>query len=617
MQIDKYILETLNKEQNKGFKAMLGLQMVNAGQSTCYVSQIGDVVSKAFSLPREKVISAIKTNSDLYQSLVALKIEISNALVSIGNNNKEDKLHQTIRILMGEEISRTEEAVDEHGRKIKRTIKRKVNPQIAKQILTHEILQEDKIESETDLSENEVLEVLKERKKVVRLLPLTEKARIEKLFDKQQRAALEALRNKDVGNKIVSLAGAVRCGKTFTQAFHSIEHIEFLYSTPVKELKRLYECENGEFSKGQIFYIGRSAPAVYQNIFQGIFKSFKLNFSLPKAKAFLWNILKYNIRLLGYSKVPLESLKGVTADAIFVDESEHLDLEGFDYIISRLSNPWAKLVLTWNPKTPSHWLWQKVKNEEAQKKNHIRHFNFSLLDCEFADKHFIDMLEANHGRNSAMYKRFVLGLPASVSGQVYSQFVEEKHVFSSEIDLSKYFKVVAGYDHGSNSPRVYTVVGIYYDSAGKACVDVLDELYYPRGHGSIKKHSDYIAELEIFASQYPISKLYMPHDSHDMKKILKPLGYPVDNASRKLSVNSGIGLIQSLLSSGRMKIHSNCKNLINELFLYSYDESKDDDSIRKENDHCLDSLRYAIVSSNMFNKNEQQFNLKIESLIGD
>lgn len=604
MDISKYILDTLNDNKNAGFRALIGLQLVNSGQSQCYISQMGDVLSKNFSLPVSKVIEAIKESDNLYRSIVDLKIEVSNILVDVSDKcaSQASKMQQIVKLLMGQEVTKSWETVDETGAKIKETVRNKINPQIARQILTHEILGEDRINTETDLSEART-ELIKEKRRVVRLLPKAEKERIESLFDTQQKRCLDSLNNKEVGNKIISLGGAVRCGKTYIQAYYSLLHIEWLYSTSIKQLKEMYNCEE-ERMKGQIFFIGKTAPSVYQNIFSGIFAGFKINFSLPKAKAFLWDILNFKIRLIGYGKVSLESLKGVTADLIIVDESEHLDEEGYNYILSRLSNPWSKLIMTWNPKTPSHWLWQKVKNEESQKKNMIKHFNFSLLDCEFADKHFISMLEANHGKNSPMYKRFVLGLPASVSGQVYSQFQEDKHTFNDDIDFEKYKDIYIGYDHGHNSPRVYVAVGVYFNNKGISCADIIDELYYPKGHGDTKKNADYLRELEIFYSQFPaIRKLFLPHDAGDQKRLLEPLGYPIANASKKLTVNSGIGLIQSLLTSSRLRINAKCKNLINELFLYSYTE-KDDDSVVSENDHALDALRYAIVSSGMFNKTE-------------
>ncbi len=599
---------------------MVGLQLVNSGQSKCYVTQMADVLSKNFSLPINRSLTALKDCEELYSLLVDLKIQVANALGNISefSDSPESKMHNLIRLLLGQEITSSTEFVDENGQKIRRTVKNKVNPQIAKQILTHEILGDDNINAEADLSEAKSF-LIRDKKRTSSLMPRVEKERIEGLFDTQRRACIDTLKNKDIGNRIISLGGAVRCGKTYIQAYYSLLHIEWLYNTPLKELKELYKCAKTEKNKGQIIFIGKTAPSVYQNIFSGIFSSFRINASLPKAKAFLWKILNYDIRLIGYGKMALESLKGITADLLIVDESEHLEVEGYSYLLSRLSNPWAKMILTWNPKTPSHWLWQKVKNPEAQKANKISHFNFALNKCEFADKEFIELLEADYGKGSPMYKRFVLGLPASVVGQVYSHFNEDKHVLSGDVNYGKYYKMYMGYDHGQTSPRVYVCIGVYYNNRGETCVDVIGELYYPPTHGTVKRNIDYLRELEIFYKQFRhIEALYVPHDAGDHKRLLEPLGYPLQNASMKLSVNSGIGLIQSLLSSGRMYVHENCKNIINEMFLYSYSTKETDEGKDKaisRHDHSLDALRYAIVSSNMFNDREETLDSRVTSLL--
>lgn len=608
MNIEEHLLEILKDKKNEGFKALLGLQMVNAGQSHCYIMQMANIVAKCCSLPVHKVEQAIKHNAELYKILASLKMEVANALVNI--KKSEGGLHDVLQLLMGRETSIRREKISEEGYKEVEHTKYKINPQIAREFLRHDILEVDTTVS--DLSNEEIIPILKEEKKEIVLIPKTERKRIESKLDSQQRKALDVLLDHDHPNKILSLGGAVRCGKTYIAAYASLRYIEFHYENSVDDLNKRFGGDNVERSKGNIIFIGRSAPAVFQNLFSGVLNFFKLNAKLPAARSFLWKVLNYDIRLIGYGKLSLESLKGITADHIHVDECENMALDSYDMIITRLSNPWSKLFLVHNPKTPAHWLWQKIKTKELQDKNMITHFNFSLKDCEFVDKNYVAMLEANHGKGSAIYKRYCLGIPAAVSGVVFSQFNEERNIIPVQDNLTKYESFYIGNDHGHNSPRVYTVVGIYRES-GEWMADVIDELYYPKGHGDIKTMIDYLNELKNFYTPYAdrVKAIYLPHDAGDQKKILSPI-YPIKNASRKLKVLDGIGLLNSMFSTGRLKIAANCKNLISELFTYSYDSEKDFDQPIKCDDHCCDSLRYALTSCGFF---QMEYSSKEEDLM--
>ena len=93
-----------------------------------------------------------------------------------------------------------------------------------------------------------------------------------------------------------------------------------------------------------------------------------------------------------------------------------------------------------------------------------------------------------------------------------------------------------------------------------------------------------------------------------------------------MSVATGIGIIQALFSSGRLKIHSGCTNLINEIFLYSYENEETDDSedssgknadkIEKINDHACDAMRYALISCGLINAKGKKIDTLLEESFG-
>jgi hypothetical protein len=65
--------------------------------------------------------------------------------------------------------------------------------------------------------------------------------------------------------------------------------------------------------------------------------------------------------------------------------------------------------------------------------------------------------------------------------------------------------------------------------------------------------------------------------------------------------------MSSLMAGGRLRIHSSCKNLIDQLQSCSWDpavaERGEDKPVKKE-DHALDGCRYALVTTRQIWRNE-------------
>lgn len=614
--ITEQIENILTNKEYESTKAMVGMQLVYAPQASCYLTQAADVISKFLLLPRDSVLDVITKNTKVYKSLVNLKLDTTEAIFNI--KKKKGGIYDVCALITGSQIIDRDEVINEDGTKQYTTRKRQINPQIAREFLKHITNPETGIDvSKVDLTDEDTVPIIKEVRRETRLIPKTERERIEAKFDKQQRAAFDTLMDKE--NRIVSLGGAVRCGKTYLATYASIRYMEWLYSTPIEEIRKLYPYDTvQDREKGQIVFLGKTAPSVFQNIFAGVISTFKLNAKLPAARAFLWNVLNFQVKIGGYGTISLKGLKGITTDHIHVDEAENCDEKEFiENVITRISNPWSKLFVVWNPKTPAHFLSKIAKNP---KEHDFVHFNFNLLECEFADPKYVQMLIKNFGEGSPIYKRYILGIPASVSGSVYSMFKEDVHTFTPADrvkSIKKYNKIFVGMDEGTRSPKVYTAIGIYEEDETIKC-DVIDELYYPRGHGDHKTYQQYARELEIFLDQFgdKLERVYVPHDAGRAKSELKAQGVPVASATRKTNVISGIRMIQSMFTKGILKVDSGCKNLIQELFLYQYKDESEEDEIEKINDHACDALRYAIVSSGVFTKKAKTSDEKFEEIYG-
>ncbi len=73
----------------------------------------------------------------------------------------------------------------------------------------------------------------------------------------------------------------------------------------------------------------------------------------------------------------------------------------------------------------------------------------------------------------------------------------------------------------------------------------------------------------------------------------------VENADN--DVLQGILVVSSALSTGRLKVHASCKELIKEFMTYIWDpklqEEKGLDKPIKQHDHSLDAVRYAVMKA--------------------
>ena len=56
----------------------------------------------------------------------------------------------------------------------------------------------------------------------------------------------------------------------------------------------------------------------------------------------------------------------------------------------------------------------------------------------------------------------------------------------------------------------------------------------------------------------------------------------------------GIRLTGTAIKSGKIKFHESCTKTFEEFGLYSWDADAPEDKVIKENDHCMDEIRYFV-----------------------
>lgn len=179
------------------------------------------------------------------------------------------------------------------------------------------------------------------------------------------------------------------------------------------------------------------------------------------------------------------------------------------------------------------------------------------------------------------------GIPALGSGAIYpipeTDFVIQpipigaawKHVYAMDVGWNNTAAVFMAYDMDSD---IVYVIGDYKRSQAEPTIHASAIKMRAKG----EKQPGVIDPASSGANQI---------DGRKMIDMYRQLGLNLQEAEN--AVETGIYEVYSRLSSGRLRVFNTCQSLINEYRVYRRDERG---RVVKENDHCLDSLRYGIMS---------------------
>ena len=168
-----------------------------------------------------------------------------------------------------------------------------------------------------------------------------------------------------------------------------------------------------------------------------------------------------------------------------------------------------------------------------------------------------------------------------VQGLVYKEFDREKHL--TDIVPTYRTERILGIDFGYTNPSV--VLTIDLDQFGNYWV--VDE-WYKTGKTNI--------EVIEYSKSKSSNAVYPDPAEPDRIEEMRRHSLNVREVSK--DIEAGINKVRELFKSNKLKIHRSCHNLIMELETYSYPERKPNNNEPelpiKENDHCLDALRYSL-----------------------
>ena len=218
-----------------------------------------------------------------------------------------------------------------------------------------------------------------------------------------------------------------------------------------------------------------------------------------------------------------------------------------------------------------------------EKDKDYKSFHFTTYDNPFIPKDEIDKarLELPEDR---FYQEYMADFRKR-EGLVYGDFNRQRHVFSDKPAIREIQKVL-GVDFGWTNPTCVLTIIVDFDNT----YWVVNELY--------RTQMDTNAVIAYCGTERS-NAVYPDPAEPDRVELMRKAGLNVQEVSK--DVEYGITCVQSLFKRNKIKIHSSCVNLIQELETYAYPEKKpfhnEPEQPIKENDHACDALRYALYNT--------------------
>lgn len=384
--------------------------------------------------------------------------------------------------------------------------------------------------------------------------------------------------------------GSVRSGKTNGTAFKFMLDIE--------------KCPDDN-----IWMAGKSATTIYDNVINLIETSPQFRIWQPFIS---WDsgkrILHYKdkkIKTVGIKdKGAIGYLQGKTMSLFYGDEMTLYPTEVIQMIDSRLSCPWSRGYGSMNPTYPQHIIKQWIDAGLRGDKNYYS-LHFGLNDNPFVDQDYKDRIAKSTG---IFYRRNYLGEWCLAEGAIFDFFDRPLFVKPRPPRCAEYY--IAGVDVGTSNAFACLVIGVStgrYDQQGH-CFWVENEYFWDsKKRGKAKTNLEYANDVEDFLAPYGVKQLYIDPSAAAMKEEFRRKGMRVVDANN--DVYNGITKVASEMQDGNLYILDCCENTIREIESYVWDpkaSEKGEDKPLKQDDHCMDSLRYVIATHKTNYYDEQQ-----------
>ncbi|MBQ2968685.1 MAG: PBSX family phage terminase large subunit [Clostridia bacterium] len=238
---------------------------------------------------------------------------------------------------------------------------------------------------------------------------------------------------KDKLKRLNILDGSVRSGKTW------ISIVLWMFWVATMPKNKSY------------MMVARTLTTLKRNcldLMEGLAGKDNFSYSLAQKQGELFG---RKIYLEGANDVRSESkIRGMTLQGVYCDEITLFPQDFFNMLLSRLSEPDAKLIGTTNPDSPKHWL--KTEFLDKKKELDLLTMRFLIDDNTFLPKDYIKNIKKEY--SGVFYERFIRGRWVNAEGLIYKTFADNQKRYSikqKDVPSLKYINI--GVDFGGNKSQ--------------------------------------------------------------------------------------------------------------------------------------------------------------------
>lgn len=276
-------------------------------------------------------------------------------------------------------------------------------------------------------------------------------------------------------------------------------------------------------------------------------------------------------------------IQGITLAGVLFDEVALMPKSFVNQAIARtLSYKNAKLWFNCNPESSNHWFY---KDWIAGNPKGVKRLHFLMEDNPILGPD--EITRANSMFSGVFYDRYILGKWVAAEGLIYDMFHRDLHV--KDISGMVFDQYYISVDYGTQNPTVFLLFG---RCLGK-WYGIKEYYYSGRERQKQKTDSEYADDIIRFIGNLLYEKIIVDPSAASFITELKKRGLRVK--AGKNNVVDGIRFTGALFANGNLYFSESMKETISELCSYAWDPKvaeKGEDKPLKENDHCMDAMRY-------------------------
>jgi phage terminase large subunit-like protein len=292
-----------------------------------------------------------------------------------------------------------------------------------------------------------------------------------------------------------------------------------------------------------------------------------------------------------------EKFQGSSLDFVWFDEEPPKDI--YDECRMRVIDKRGDIFGTMTPLKGLTFIYDEIYLNSGNSKEVWYEF-MEWGDNPYLNKEEVDALTFSLSEDQLESRRY--GRFKSSSGLVYPEFDENIHVLKQPFDIPLDWQDTLSIDPGLNNPLSCHWYAVDYDGnvyvvaehfeAGQDVTyhaqkikQISDKLGWKRdSRGRISALIDSAANQRTLSGIKSVSELFIEQGIIVNPKVNKDMFSGIQRVKQYLKLNDG---------KPKLYIFPNCVNLISELKSYRWG---DGDTPKKIDDHCLDEMRYYLMT---------------------